>query len=179
MAPHGKATYGTPQTHFHVFGHRFRTEIALDANGANVEISEPELSFIINETKGSATYTYAWFPITTMHAIDWALLHNTNTIVETFGRYAAPPLPISLVNPIRVSQFAPLDNRTVMGIEQQKSENLFSVRINITSKDFKNPIEFLVQYNGRAPKNFIGATVQGSLTGTGSGQKYYPFKEAN
>ena len=166
-----------PQTVFHVFGHRFRIE-SVDTqavDGVSVEIAEPEVTLIINESKGTATENYFWFPNVTTHAIDFALLHNTDTIVQTFGKWTAPSLPISLRKPILVDQFAPNDNRTLMGVVQQKSEDLFLVRFTITSKVFKDPIEFLVQFQGKAPKNFIGRSVQGILRATGSGPKQRLF----
>jgi hypothetical protein len=160
-----------PQTDFHVFGHRFRIETAFAADGVSVEMAEPEVSLIINETKGTATENYAWFPNTTPHAIDWALLHSTNTTVATFGRWVAPPLPISLRKPMLVDRFAPRDNRTDMGVVQQKSEDLFLVKFTINSKDFKDPIEFFAQFQGKAPNSFIGRIVQGILAASGSGPK--------
>jgi hypothetical protein len=131
-------------------------------------IREPILGLYIGD--GTNSRYCAWFSSFKVHAIDWALMNNTNggnaklTMFSKLGGNV-PLTNYEVKEPITIDALVPENNRTQIGIARQMDDSFF-VRFIISSD--KNEHHFLVRYPGVAPAELFGKPFWGHLHESGN-----------
>jgi hypothetical protein len=125
-------------------------------------IREPILGLYIGD--GTLSRYCAWFSNFKVHAIDWAVMHNTQDKYSVFSGLAGnvPFTNYTVQDPITIDALVPNDNRTQIGIAQQRKAS-FLVRFIISYNNDKNRRTFMVEYPGVAPSDLFGKIFWGSL----------------
>ena len=125
-------------------------------------IREPFLGLYIGD--GTASRYCVWFSNFKVRAIDWGVMHNTQPKHSVFsGLIGDVPLThFTVQDPITIDQLVPKENRTQIGIAQQRKAS-FLVRFIISYNNDKNRHTFMVEYPDVAPRDLFGKTFWGSL----------------
>lgn len=158
MAP--KSPQPKPETKFALGGYMFGVEEA-------GKIREPKLGLYLG---GSNSSRYcAWFSNFKEHALDWAIMNNKESKWTVFSPLVGDNKLTwyTAANPITIDEFVPADNRTQIGIAQQRKD-IFLVRFIISYNKDKDRRMFMVEYNGVAPRDLFGKVFWGTLRITGS-----------
>jgi hypothetical protein len=133
-------------------------------------IREPILGLYIGDSTNSRYCV--WFSSFKVHAIDYALLHNTNGGLAKLSLFSKLGGNVPLTNyevqdPITIDALVPENNRTQIGIAKQMDDSFF-VRFIISYNNDKNQHHFLVRYPGVAPAELFGKPFWGNLREVGN-----------
>jgi len=145
-----------PVTRFYVAAYMFGVQEA-------GSIREPILGLYIGD--GTLSRYCAWFSNFKHHAIDWALIHGTDAKYTVFSTLTGGDVAghsYTVQDPITIDEIVPKDNRTQIGIAQQRKA-LFLVRFIISYNNDKDRHSFMIEYPGVAPKDLFGKVFWGSL----------------
>lgn len=125
-------------------------------------IREPILGLYIGDSTQSRYC--GWFSNIQEHAVDWALIHNKPLKIDRFsGLHGDSRLTqYSVRDPITIDALVPKDNRTQIGVAQQRKSSML-VRFIISYNNDKDRHMFMVEYPGVAPKDMFGKVYWGKL----------------
>jgi hypothetical protein len=129
-------------------------------------IKEPLLGLYIGD--GTASRYCVWFSDFKEHAIDWALLHNTEATYNVFSKLGghAPFTNYQVQDPITIDRLVPENNRTQIGIALAGKDS-FLVRFTISYNNDKDRRMFMVEYPGVPPADLVGKVFWGRLAELG------------
>jgi hypothetical protein len=125
-------------------------------------IREPILGLYMGD--GTNSRYCAWFSDFKEKAVDWALMNNTEAKLSVFSTLGGDVRLtfFKVQDPITIDEFVPTDNRTQIGIAQQRKAS-FLVRFILSWNNDKNRHHFMVEYPGVAPKDLFGKVFWGTL----------------
>jgi len=125
-------------------------------------IREPMLGLYVGD--GTLSRYCVWFSSFKQHAIDLATMKNTALKWNVFSKLSGNTKLTwyTVQNRITIVEFVPDDNRTQIGIAQQRNDS-FLVRFIISYNSDKDRRSFMVEYPGVAPRDLYGKVFWGSL----------------
>ena len=130
-------------------------------------IREPKLGLYVGDS--TLSHYCLWIASFKQHALDWAIMNNKQSKWDVFSTLDGAGSKLtwySVQNPITIVQFIPDDNRTQIGIAQQRKDS-FLVRFIISYNKDKDRRHFMVEYPGVAPGDLYGKVFWGSLVVAG------------
>jgi hypothetical protein len=154
MAPKPKPKL-KPETRFALGAYMFGVEEA-------GSIREPILGLYLGG--GMVSRYCLWFANTKQRAVDWAIMNNTEAKWKLFSKLSgdAKLTWYTVQNPITIDELVPDNNRTQIGIAQQRKDS-FLVRFIISYNGDRDRRHFMVEYPGVAPADLYGKAFWGSL----------------
>jgi hypothetical protein len=153
MAP--KSPKPKPVTKFTIGSYMFGVQEA-------GSIREPMLGLYLGD--GTLSRYCAWFSDFKQHAVDWAIMNEKESKWKVFSDLSGDTkfTFYTVQEPITIVELVPTNNRTQIGIAQQRN-NSFLVRFIISYNRDKDRRHFMVEYPGIAPSDLYGKAFWGTL----------------